>query len=385
MKPHQIISPDDATPGADNTLALADHADHIHVGFHPLFGDERQARQQVDAILKPEQWIKLIDRLSEIDNPVVPTQAVEVRDQGTSRGDRRRPPRRVSGADASSASRSSSSRGRSGRRTAATSCARPAGDEADARARAAHARRPERRRLRAGARAPVEPEPEPTPVPTARATVIEAEPSPPAEAWLAGRRARATAEAALATLAPRGARAPASRGDPHVHEPALAAGAGRAGRLRRRRAGRRRALDPALELPPASDEGRRRRARCSPPGAARRAARRPRARRSRARSWRCALGTTSTTASCARRRCSCVVARRGAGRAARRGAGAGIGGVRRTDRQLAATARPSSRSRTRRWVACCRPTPSETLAKRSAARAALRARAAAQSHPGLEP
>ena len=24
--------------GADNTLALPDHADHIHVGFRPLYG-----------------------------------------------------------------------------------------------------------------------------------------------------------------------------------------------------------------------------------------------------------------------------------------------------------------------------------------------------------
>ena len=24
--------------GADNTLSLPDHDDHIHVGFHPLYG-----------------------------------------------------------------------------------------------------------------------------------------------------------------------------------------------------------------------------------------------------------------------------------------------------------------------------------------------------------
>jgi hypothetical protein len=35
MKPHQIISLM-TFDGTDNTLAMADHADHIHVGFRPL-------------------------------------------------------------------------------------------------------------------------------------------------------------------------------------------------------------------------------------------------------------------------------------------------------------------------------------------------------------
>jgi hypothetical protein len=70
MKPHQIISLMQFR-GVDNTLAMADHADHIHVGFRPLYGANEKASKQVDAILKPEQWIKLIDRLDEIDNPTV--------------------------------------------------------------------------------------------------------------------------------------------------------------------------------------------------------------------------------------------------------------------------------------------------------------------------
>jgi hypothetical protein len=70
MKPHQIISLM-SFEGTDNTLAMADHGDHIHVGFRPLYGENRRAARQVDAILKPEQWIKLIDRLDEIDNPTV--------------------------------------------------------------------------------------------------------------------------------------------------------------------------------------------------------------------------------------------------------------------------------------------------------------------------
>ena len=71
LQPHQIISLMTFEDAA-NTFAMADHADHIHVGFRPLYGVNAKAARQVDAILKPEQWIKLIDRLDEIDNPTVP-------------------------------------------------------------------------------------------------------------------------------------------------------------------------------------------------------------------------------------------------------------------------------------------------------------------------
>ena len=73
MKPHQIISLM-TFAGADNTLAMADHADHIHVGWRPLYGDNKEAAKQINAILKPKQWIKLIDRLGEISNPKVSAQ-----------------------------------------------------------------------------------------------------------------------------------------------------------------------------------------------------------------------------------------------------------------------------------------------------------------------
>jgi hypothetical protein len=73
MEPHQIISLMEFE-GADNTFAMADHADHIHVGWAPLYGMNKKAARQVDAILKPGQWIKLIARLDEIDNPVVARQ-----------------------------------------------------------------------------------------------------------------------------------------------------------------------------------------------------------------------------------------------------------------------------------------------------------------------
>jgi hypothetical protein len=66
MKPHQIISTM-TFAGADNTFAMSDHADHIHVGWRPRYG----TIARLDAVLKPRQWIKLIDRLGRIDNPVV--------------------------------------------------------------------------------------------------------------------------------------------------------------------------------------------------------------------------------------------------------------------------------------------------------------------------
>jgi len=70
MKPHQIISLM-TFEGADNTFAMGDHDDHIHVGWAPLYGANSKAAKRMAAVLKPDQWIKLIDRISEIDNPVV--------------------------------------------------------------------------------------------------------------------------------------------------------------------------------------------------------------------------------------------------------------------------------------------------------------------------
>jgi murein DD-endopeptidase MepM/ murein hydrolase activator NlpD len=70
LKPDQIISLM-TFEGADNTFAMGDHADHIHIGWRPLYGTNTKAAKQVNAVLKPSQWIKLIDRLKEIDNPEV--------------------------------------------------------------------------------------------------------------------------------------------------------------------------------------------------------------------------------------------------------------------------------------------------------------------------
>jgi len=68
LRPAQIISLM-KFEGHDNTLVMSDHDDHIHVGWTPNYGDNAA---KYDAALKPGQWIKLIDRLNEIDNPTVP-------------------------------------------------------------------------------------------------------------------------------------------------------------------------------------------------------------------------------------------------------------------------------------------------------------------------
>ena len=70
MKPHQIISLM-TYPGADNTLAMADHYNHIHVGFRPLFAQSASLAGSLSSSITPSQWIKLIARLGEIPDPTV--------------------------------------------------------------------------------------------------------------------------------------------------------------------------------------------------------------------------------------------------------------------------------------------------------------------------
>ena len=67
MHPNQVISLQDL-PG-DVSFALADHYDHVHVGYRPLAG---RLDRRPSMLLKPKQWQRLIDRLGEIENPKVP-------------------------------------------------------------------------------------------------------------------------------------------------------------------------------------------------------------------------------------------------------------------------------------------------------------------------
>jgi murein DD-endopeptidase MepM/ murein hydrolase activator NlpD len=70
MKPDQIISlmTFEAT---DNTYAMGDHDDHIHVGWRPLYATDRRAARGAGAVLKPHQWLDLVEQLGGIRNPEV--------------------------------------------------------------------------------------------------------------------------------------------------------------------------------------------------------------------------------------------------------------------------------------------------------------------------
>ncbi|HEX5609257.1 MAG TPA: lytic murein transglycosylase, partial [Solirubrobacterales bacterium] len=69
MHPHQVISLEDL-PGP-TSFPLSDHYDHVHVGYYSLAGGPLDS--QFLALLKPDQWQRLIDRLGQIENPEVPT------------------------------------------------------------------------------------------------------------------------------------------------------------------------------------------------------------------------------------------------------------------------------------------------------------------------
>ena len=70
MEPSQVISLMDF---GGPSFAMADHADHVHVGYAALGGPGAPDDEQLVQILKPEQWERLIGRIAEIDNPKVPT------------------------------------------------------------------------------------------------------------------------------------------------------------------------------------------------------------------------------------------------------------------------------------------------------------------------
>jgi len=71
MKPDQIISTM-SYKGQATTLSLPDHKNRIQVTFTPLFGSNKKLSKQLATILQPGQWIQLINRISQIPEPVVP-------------------------------------------------------------------------------------------------------------------------------------------------------------------------------------------------------------------------------------------------------------------------------------------------------------------------
>jgi Transglycosylase SLT domain/Peptidase family M23 len=71
MKPNQIISTM-SYKGQPNTLALPDHANRIQITYTPEFGTNKKLSNEIRSILQPGQWIQLINRISQIPEPVVP-------------------------------------------------------------------------------------------------------------------------------------------------------------------------------------------------------------------------------------------------------------------------------------------------------------------------
>jgi hypothetical protein len=72
LKPNQIISLM-SYKGQTNTLALPDHPNRIQITYTPIFGQNKKLAAQITQILKPKQWIQLINRISQIPEPTIPT------------------------------------------------------------------------------------------------------------------------------------------------------------------------------------------------------------------------------------------------------------------------------------------------------------------------
>jgi hypothetical protein len=71
LKPDEIVSTM-SYKGQDNTLSLPDHGNRIQVAFTPLFGANKKLSTEIADALKPAQWDKLIARIGQITEPVVP-------------------------------------------------------------------------------------------------------------------------------------------------------------------------------------------------------------------------------------------------------------------------------------------------------------------------
>ena len=70
MQPAQIIS---LLEIGGPTIAMGDHADHIHVGFRPLYGPNERLGRQARRLLSSNQWDRFVARLTDIENPIVRT------------------------------------------------------------------------------------------------------------------------------------------------------------------------------------------------------------------------------------------------------------------------------------------------------------------------
>jgi hypothetical protein len=71
MRPDEIIS-DIAYKAQSNTLALPDHRNRIQITYTPDYGTNKKLSKQITSILLPGQWNQLINRISQIPEPIVP-------------------------------------------------------------------------------------------------------------------------------------------------------------------------------------------------------------------------------------------------------------------------------------------------------------------------
>jgi hypothetical protein len=71
FKPDQIVSTM-TYKRQTNTLSMPDHTNRIQVTYTPLFGSNKKISTEIANLLKPGQWLRLINHLSQIPEPVVP-------------------------------------------------------------------------------------------------------------------------------------------------------------------------------------------------------------------------------------------------------------------------------------------------------------------------
>jgi hypothetical protein len=72
FKPDAIVS-DMSYKGHSNTLKMADHANRIQVSYTPVFGTNKKLSNEIATLLQPGQWTQLINHISQIQEPTVPT------------------------------------------------------------------------------------------------------------------------------------------------------------------------------------------------------------------------------------------------------------------------------------------------------------------------
>jgi hypothetical protein len=72
MRPNQIVSLM-SYRDQSGTLALPDHANRIQVTYTPTFGQNKKLAARITQILRPKQWIQLINRIAQIPEPTIPT------------------------------------------------------------------------------------------------------------------------------------------------------------------------------------------------------------------------------------------------------------------------------------------------------------------------